>query len=136
MRSITFIALLFLSIGSVNATSPAANAGSLDGTWVPVRQEMGGNPLPPASYSAQKLIINGEAYTVAAESVDKGSIEYDTEKMDIYGKDGVNAGKHLTAIYKIENGLLTICYNLKGDFYPGAFDTKGQPMYFMSVFKK
>jgi uncharacterized protein (TIGR03067 family) len=136
MRSITFIALLFLSISSIRATSPAANAGSLDGTWVPVKQEMGGNALPPAVYTPQRLIISGDAYSVTAESVDKGSIEYDTEKMDIYGKDGVNAGKHFTAIYKIENGQLTICYNLKGDQYPGAFDTKGKPMYFMSVFKK
>jgi uncharacterized protein (TIGR03067 family) len=136
MRSIIFIAILVISIGTVRSANPAANAGSLDGTWVPVKQEMGGNALPPAVYTPQRLIISGDAYSVTAESVDKGSIEYDTEKMDIYGKDGVNMGKHFTAIYKIENGQLTICYNLKGDSYPGSFSTKGKPMYFMSVFKK
>ena len=56
--------------------------------------------------------------------------------MDIYGKQGVNAGKHFTAIYKLENELLTICYNLRGDSYPAAFETKGKPTLFLSVFKK
>ncbi len=56
--------------------------------------------------------------------------------MDIYGKEGVNTGKHFTAIYKIENGQLTICYNLLGNIYPEAFETKGKPMYFLSLFKK
>jgi hypothetical protein len=48
----------------------------------------------------------------------------------------VNSGKHFTGLYKLENGQLTVCYNLKGDKYPDSFDTKGKPMYFMSVFKK
>jgi hypothetical protein len=56
--------------------------------------------------------------------------------MDIYGKEGVNAGKHFTAIYKIENGQLTICYNLSGDGYPEAFETNTKPTLFLSVFKK
>ena len=29
--------------------------------------------------------------------------------MDIYGREGVNAGKHFTAIYKMESDQLTIC---------------------------
>jgi hypothetical protein len=71
-----------------------------------------------------------------AESVDKGVVKYKEDKIDIYGKDGVNAGKHFTALFKLENGLLTICYNLKGDNYPESFDTKGKPLFFLSVFKK
>jgi hypothetical protein len=56
--------------------------------------------------------------------------------MDIFGKEGVNSGKHFTAIYKLENEYLTICYNLSGNAYPETFETKGKPMYFLSVFKK
>jgi hypothetical protein len=55
--------------------------------------------------------------------------------MDIYGKEGVNTGKHFTAIYKLENNRLTICYNLAGDKYPELFDTKGRKQYFLCVFK-
>ncbi len=56
--------------------------------------------------------------------------------MDIYGKEGANAGKHFTAIYKYEMDQLTICYNLLGNDYPASFETNGKPMYFKSIFKK
>lgn len=83
------------------------------------------------------MVIKDNTYTVTAESVDKGEVKYgDGNKMDIYGKDGVNADKHFTAIYKYENGLLTICYNLAGDVYPESFETRPKTMLFLSVFKK
>lgn len=96
---------------------------------------MGGKQLPQAALQ-QKLIIEGKNYTVIAESMDKGVIEYKGDKMDIYGKEGVNAGKHFTAIYKYENGQLTICYNLAGNNYPDAFATEGKPAFFLSVFER
>lgn len=107
----------------------------LNGTWVPVKQEIGGMQLP--AVLRQKLIIDGDQYTVAAESIDKGRIEYsDENKMDIYGEDGVNAGKHFTAIYQHGDGQLSICYNLAGDKYPEAFETKDKPGFFLSVFEQ
>ena len=132
MRLITIISLLILNIGSTK------QAGKLDGTWVPVKQTMGKMTLPLASFSTQKLVIADSTYTFTAESVDKGICRYtgDSNKMDFYGKEGLNTGKHFTAIYKYENDQLTICYNLKGDSYPEAFDTSTKPTLFMSVFKK
>lgn len=112
------------------------DTNQLNGTWVPVKQEIAGTPMPEAALQ-QKLIIDDKNYTVIiGPSTDKGTIEYKGNKMDIYGKEGVNAGKHFTAIYKHENGQLTICYNLAGDSYPDAFETKGKPAFFLSVFKK
>lgn len=73
-----------------------------------------GSLLPDSAFKTQKLIINDSSYTLVAESVDKGIVRYKNNKMDIYGKDGVNAGKHFTAIYKYDNEQLTICYNLLG----------------------
>ena len=97
---------------------------------------MGGTSLPKAALQ-QKLIIDDNGYTVIAESTDKGLIKYkDDDKMDIYSKDGVNAGKHFTALYKYQGGQLTICYNLTGDSYPQAFETKGKPTFFLSVFER
>ena len=89
-----------------------------------------------ATFEKQQLIISDSNYTFIAESVDKGIARYKDGKMDIYGKEGVNIGKHFTAIYKFENELLLICYNLSGDKYPEAFETKGNPTYFLSTFKK
>jgi uncharacterized protein (TIGR03067 family) len=136
MRLILFASLLVLGSGCAGAKNTSMKQDKLNGTWLPVKQEIGGNALPEAVYKTQKLILNDSNYTVVAESVDKGVVKYNGDKMDIYGKDGVNAGKHFTAIYKYENDELTVCYNLAGDSYPEAFDTKGKPMFFLSVFKK
>ncbi|MES1215595.1 MAG: TIGR03067 domain-containing protein [Bacteroidota bacterium] len=136
MKLTAFISLFALLLACNSTKKTTTGTNKLNGTWVPVSQEMGGKLLPEAFLKNQKLIISDSNYTVVAESVDKGIAKYNGDKMDIYGKDGVNAGKHFTAIYKFENEILTICYNLTGDNYPSAFDTKGKPMYFLSVFKK
>jgi len=107
-----------------------------DGTWLPIRQEMGGKAIPSAAFAGQKLILKDSTYTVIAESVDKGTVKVNGRKMDIYGTDGTNKGKHYTAIYQIKDGQLTVCYNLAGDSYPDTFDTAGHPMFFLSVFKR
>jgi hypothetical protein len=136
MRSITFISLMLFSLGCASIKNVTMKPGKLNGTWVPVKQEIGGKLLPQAIFENQKLIMNDSTYTVIAESTDKGIVKYTDEKMDIYGKEGINAGKHFTAIYKYENGQLTICYNLSGDNYPAGFDTKGKPLFFLSVYKR
>ena len=82
------------------------------------------------------MIISDSNFTVIAESVDKGTVKVSSNQLDIFGKEGVNKGKHFTAIFKLENNELTICYNLKGTEYPAEFNTKGKPLYFLSRFKK
>ena len=129
-----FLAATLVSCASTKKSTSKPNP--LNGTWIPIQQEMGGKAFPKAIYETQKLIILDSNYTVIAESVDKGVVEYNGQKMDIYGREGVNKGKHFTAIYKLENGQLSVCYNLKGDGYPEGFDTNGKPLYFLSVFRK
>lgn len=132
MRSIAFFSLLILSLGCAGTK----NLRKLNGTWIPLKQEFSGKQLPAVVFEKQKLIIKDNQYTVIAESVDKGEVVYNSGKMDIYGKEGVNAGKHFTAIYKYENNVLTVCYNLSGSSYPEAFETKAKSLLFLSVFKK
>jgi len=128
------ILLLAILTSSINSH---AQTNKFDGTWIPTKQEFAGKPFPASLYEKQTMVLKDNTYTVTAESVDKGEVKYgEGNKMDIYGKDGVNAGKHFTAIYKYENGLLTICYNLAGDSYPEGFETKPKTMLFMSMFKK
>ena len=136
MRLITFISILIFSFGCAGTKNTAGKPNEFNGTWIPVQQEIGGTLLPSTAFAKQKLIISDSNYTFIAESVDKGVIQYKDDKMDIYGKEGVNAGKHFTAIYKYENSQLTICYNLSGDSYPQAFETKSKPTLFLSVFKR
>ena len=136
MRVITIVVLLISSFGCTGPKIASIKPNKLNGTWLPVQQEMGGAALPKTSFEKQKLIISDSIYTFIAESVDKGVVKYTDNKMDIYGKEGVNSGKHFTAIYKLENEQLTVCYNLAGNSYPETFTTTGKPLYFLSVFKK
>ena len=136
MRQLTILLFICLSIGCETTIKTKTNSSVLNGIWIPWKQEMGGKELPAIAFSKQKLIIGDSTYTFIAESVDKGVVKYSGDKMDIYGKEGVNAGKHFTAIYKYENEQLTICYNLLGDSYPEAFETKSKPTLFLSLFKK
>lgn len=136
MRLIIFFSVLILSFGCSSTKNLKMKPNELIGIWVPIKQNIAGAELPAATFAKQKLIISDSTYTFIAESVDKGEVKYNGNKMDIYGKEGVNAGKHFTAIYKYENEQLTICYNLSGDSYPEAFETKSKPALFLSVFTK
>lgn len=107
-----------------------------NGSWFPVKQEIGGKSLPKAAFEKQRLIIKDSTYTLIAESIDKGIVKVNGNKMDIYGREGVNNGQHFTAIYKYENNQLCICYNLKGDGYPESFETKPKTLLFLSIFQK
>ena len=136
MRLVTFLYVLIFSVGCAGTKNTAGKPNKFNGTWIPVQQEIGGTSLPSTAFAKQKLIISDSNYTLIAESVDKGVVQYKDDKMDIYGKEGVNAGKHFTAIYKMENDQLIICYNLAGTSYPVAFESKSNPVFFLCTFKK
>ncbi len=136
MRFLLPLSFLIFCISCAGSRHTTSNITMLNGTWIPVQEEMGGKQLPSAVYASQKLIMNDSNYTVVAESIDKGIVRMNGNKMDIYGRDGVNTGKHFTALYKCEKDQLTICYNLKGDSYPETFETMGKPLFFLSVFTK
>ena len=136
MRLKVFIFFVLLGLGCNSPKHIEASSRVLDGEWVPVRQELGGVVIASTVFRAQKLIIADSTYTFFAESIDKGIAKYKDGKMDIYGRQGVNAGKHFAALYKLENGHLTICYNLSGGSYPESFETKGKRMFFLSEFAK
>ncbi len=136
MKKLRRIAYLFGIACLLSFTAMHMQDFPLNGTWFPQRQEIGGAQLPASFYQKQKMVLTDSVYVVAAESVDKGVARYANGKMDIYGREGVNQGKHFTAIYRLENHELMICYDLSGESYPGSFDTKGHPNYFLSIFHK
>ncbi len=136
MQKAIFFFVLFITVSCANTKKLTMETNKLNGTWLPIQQEIGGTALPKAAFEKQKLVLQDTTYTVFAESVDKGMVNYQGNKMDIVGKEGVNTGKHFKAIYKLENGQLTVCYNLRGDAYPEGFDTKGKPLFFLSVFNR
>lgn len=136
MRHIAILMLSSLIFSCSTTKKVSSHLTTLNGSWTPIKQEIGGKDLPATYFQTQKLFIQDTTYTLTAESLDKGSLTYKNGQMDIYGKEGVNKGKHFTALYKLDNNQLTIVYNLKGDSYPLDFETKSKPTLFLSVFKK
>lgn len=136
MRKLSLFSLLVLGLAWIGPKATHSVSSELNGTWLPVKQEFAGKPIPAAALEKQKLILLENSYTVIAESVDKGEVAYNNGKMDIFGKEGINNGKHYRAIYKLENEQLSICYDLSGSAYPESFETMGKPMLFLSVLKK
>ena len=137
MKRLLFISMVIFCVSCSHTKNVTVAPNKLTGTWIPVKQEIGGKALPKGFYEMQKLVIIDSTYILTAESVDRGTVKYSgSDKIDIYGKEGVNKGKHFTGIYKMENEQLIICYNLKGDAYPAGYETAGQPLYFLSVFRK
>ena len=136
MKNLLLLNLILILFACSTTKESTENIGILSGTWRPIKQQMNGQDLPSSAFENQKLAIVDTSYLYIAESIDKGMVEYKNGKMYIYGREGVNAGKHFTAIYKLENGELSICYNLKGDSYPNSFITTDNPNLFLSVFLK
>ena len=136
MRKLLFFCVSAALLGCTGPKNLKSKPMNVNGTWIPVQQEIGGSALPAAAFEKQRLELKDHSYTMTAESVDKGEVEYSDGKMDIYGKEGVNKGKHFTALYKLENEKLFICYNLTGGSYPESYVTSGKPAFFLSVFRK
>ena len=104
MRLLSGFLFFLLLVGCSNQN----HVEKLNGTWELVAQEIGGMKLPVTASLNQTLVINGEEYSMTAESVDKGTITANETQLDIFGTDGPNAGKTFKAIYKLENDKLTI----------------------------
>jgi len=136
MKQAVLFIFICLTVGCASTQNSPVDMSSLNGVWVPVEQEIGGNELSKHAFENRQLTISNSNYSFVAESTDKNIVKSYGNKLDIYGKEGVNSGRHFTAIYKYEDDLLSICYNLSGDSYPETFDTKSKATHFLSVFKK
>ena len=134
MSRLLLFTSICLYIGCITTKTNFRQPGSLNGVWIPVKQEMGGKALPAPGYDRDTLTLSDTVYNYTSR--DKGMVDYKNGTMDIYSREGVNAGKHFTAIYKVDRGELTICYNLAGDSYPADFETISKQTLFLAVFRR
>ncbi|HZR18249.1 MAG TPA: TIGR03067 domain-containing protein [Verrucomicrobiae bacterium] len=115
-----------------NASVAAQNADlkAIAGVWVPIKAELGGQPMPPAVLKTITLKCGEGTYEVTIEGApqpDIGtfSIEPDAKPkgMKVLGVKGPNAGKTFPAIYEFDGDSLRICYDLSGAKRPAEFKT-------------
>src|SRR5712671_694551 len=116
--SILLLAVLFAAVATTLAAEKSADAKNIQGTWLPVKGELAGQPMADEVLKTITLQLNGGKYEVTAENVDKGTYTLDSAAkpkiIDITGAEGPNAGKKIPAIYELNGDTLRICYGLGG----------------------
>ncbi len=113
----------------------------MDGTWIPVEAELGGQKFPDEVLKTLRLTVSDGKYTVkAGEQVDKGTVKLDPaaepRAMDITGTEGPNKGKMFPAIYELKGDTLRICYDLSGKKRPTEFKTVKDTQQFLVSYKR
>jgi uncharacterized protein (TIGR03067 family) len=115
---------------------------ALQGAWVPVKAELGGQPMPDALLKTISLTLTNNAYEVlVAGAPDQGTWTIDAaakpKGMKITGVKGPNAGKTFPAIYELKGDTLRICYDLSGAKRPAEFKSlAGTRLYLVTYSRK
>jgi uncharacterized protein (TIGR03067 family) len=129
---------------SVSALDESGDAKALQGVWIPVKAEIGGQSVPEAVLKAITLKLSKGEYevTVTGEpKPDKGTWTLDSiakpKGMKITSVQGPNAGKTFPAIYELRADTLQVCYDLSGAKRPGEFKTRaGTQLYLVTYSRK
>jgi len=139
---VIFIWLVGACLGAF-ATEPSADGKALQGSWVPAKAELGGNPMPEAVVKKIVLKIHNNDYEVSieGEGKDSGTVSLDVDSspkgMKIMGVKGPNARKTYPAIYELHGDTLRICYDLSGAQRPKEFKSaKGTQLYLVTYSRK
>jgi len=109
----------------VVACAPRKSGPQLQGAWAPDSAELGGGPLPVASFAGAILHLTDTTYDFGN---DTGTVKLlapgTPAMMDVLGRAGPNAGRTIPAIYRLTDTTLTIAYQLaQGGARPAAFTT-------------
>jgi uncharacterized protein (TIGR03067 family) len=127
--------LFVLSVGlliAANSSGGDAAKGELkklEGTWGMVSGEAKGEKLPESTVKSAKLTIVGDKHTVKiGEDTIIGTHKLDPTKkpksIDAMDTEGPFKGKTTFGIYKVENGVFTVCFAPPGKDRPTEFTTK------------
>ena len=131
------IALVWATFAPLNNYRYEDDNKVIEGTWVILEAELGGQKLPDENIKAAKLILDEGKYRFQN---DQGEYKlYPGEKikaMDIMGREGPNKGKTFLAIYELEGDTLKICYDLAGKIRPKEFKTEAGTRQFLVTYKR
>jgi uncharacterized protein (TIGR03067 family) len=137
--------LLLLSVGYF-AFTPLSNYQTeqdwkmVEGTWIPLNAELGGQKLPDEYLKDTKLILSAGRYTYMTDQGTYKLIPVEAPKapkaIDITGVDGPNKGKTLLAIYELTGDTLRVCYDLEGKLRPQEFMTRAGTQQLLVNYKK
>ena len=143
---LTFSALLVVSSPLIAAdTKPLSKA--MQGVWLPVKAELGGNAMPEAVLKAITLNVGDGSYVVTivgepkgGQTVDKGDCTIDEsttpKAMTLKGTEGPNKGKTFLCIFELDGDTLRVCYDLAGKNRPAEFKTAKDTLLYLVTYKR
>lgn len=141
MKQFIYTALVAATVTTLFAAD-APDDKSLRGNWIPVKAELGGQPMPDAVLKTISLKLGDGTYDVdVAGQPDKGTYAIDPaakpKAMTIKGTEGPNKGRTIPAIYEVNGTTLRICYDLSGAQRPKDFKSEtGTRLYLVSYQRK
>jgi len=131
------IALVWPAFSLPNHKIGADDKKVIEGTWVIVEAELGGQKLPDEGIKGTRLILTADRYEYQN---DRGDYKLypagEIKAMDIVGREGPNKGKSLLAIYELEGDQLKICYDLTGKTRPTKFKTAAGTREFLVTYQR
>ena len=141
MKTLPCICLLAAFSLTAFAAGDSADIKALQGTWLPVKAELGGQPMSAEILKTIVLKLNKKEYevTVSGEP-DNGTWIIDSstkpKSMTITGVKGPNAGKTFPCIYEIKADILRVCYDLSGEKRPTEFKTTASTKLYLVTYKR
>ena len=144
MKNVLCICLAVAASLTAFATDESEEIKALLGIWVPVKAELGGQPMPDALLRTITLKLTKSEYevTIVGEpEPDKGTWTLDASAepkgVKIIGVKGPNAGKTFPAIYELKADTLRVCYDLSCAKRPTEFKTQtGTQLYLVTYNRK
>ena len=137
------LGLCLLAIASLTTfAADPPDTTAIQGSWTPVKAELGGQPMPAAILKTISLKLTDGKYDVVADNhPDKGTYTLDAgatpKSITITGTDGPNKGKTFPSIYELKGDTLIICYDLSGAARPTEFKTAtGTRFYLVTYMRK
>ena len=132
---------IFASIIWLRA-EPSPDAQIIQGSWTPVKAELGGQPISDAILKTIRLKLTDGKYEVfVGMAPDKGTYVVDSsakpKSITVNGTEGPNQGRTFPSIYELEGDSLRICYDLSGKKRPTEFKSvPGTKLYLVTYARK
>ena len=122
----TLISLGILLATQNSSAAEPPDAKMMEGTWLPLKAELGGQPMPDNVLKSITLKLGDGKYAVTVGAApDNGTYSIDPKtnpkSMSVTGTEGPNKGRTFPAIYELEGDTLRICYDLSGQKRPAEF---------------
>jgi uncharacterized protein (TIGR03067 family) len=131
---------LVIAASSSGGDAAKTDLKKLEGTWGMVSGEAKGEKLPESIVKNAKLTIVGDKHTVkVGEDNIIGTHKLDPtmkpKAIDAMDTEGPFKGKTTLGIYKLEQGVFTVCFAPPGKDRPTAFTTKSGTGELLHVWK-